>query len=99
MNCFTILIERKLEEEFNEENNSDESSESQMGKGKTVPKKMRMGKANMIDYLSVKHNDNMKLKEKQLELEEKKLFLEEKRIALEQQKWAFMAAQTQLKTD
>ena len=44
----------------------------------------------MLEYLSGKHNDNLKIKEKQLTLEEKKLELEEKRIALEEKKWELL---------
>ena len=44
----------------------------------------------MLEYFSGKHNDNLKIKEKQLTLEEKKLELEEKRIALEEKKWELL---------
>ena len=44
----------------------------------------------MLEYLSGKHNDNLKIKEKQLTLEEKKPELEEKRIVLEEKKWEIL---------
>ena len=44
----------------------------------------------MLEYFSGKHNDNLKIKGKQLTLEEKKLELEEKRIALEEKKWELL---------
>ena len=39
----------------------------------------------MLEYLSGKHNDNLKIKEK--------LELEEKRIALEEKKWELLLSQ------
>ena len=55
-------------------------------------KNRRASKVQMLDYLSTKHADNLKLKEKQLELEEKRLRVEEKKIELEELKWRYMSS-------
>ena len=44
----------------------------------------------MLSYLSTKHENNIKVKERKLDLEERKLQLEEKRLALEEIKWNMM---------
>lgn len=49
----------------------------------------------MLEYLTEKHNDNLKVKDRQLALEEKKLELEEKKIALEEKKWELLLSQIQ----
>jgi len=44
----------------------------------------------MLSYLTTKHENNIKVKERKLDLEERKLQLEEKRLALEEIKWNMM---------
>lgn len=53
-------------------------------------KRGRTGSSQMLYYLSTKHEDNIKVKERKLDLEERKLQLEEKRLALEEIKWNMM---------
>lgn len=44
----------------------------------------------MLVYLSTKHENNIKIKERRLNLDERKLQLEEKKMALEEMKWKMM---------
>ena len=47
----------------------------------------------MLQYLSDKNVDNMKVKERSLALEERRLEIEEKKIALEEKKWEYLLQQ------
>lgn len=53
-------------------------------------KRGRTGSSQMLSYLTTKHENNIKVKERKLDLEERKLQLEEKRLALEEIKWNMM---------
>ena len=44
----------------------------------------------MLSYLTTKHENNIKVKERKLDLKKRRLQLEEKRLALEEIKWNMM---------
>lgn len=60
-------------------------------KGKKTKKKLRttgrLSGCQLLSYLSEKHGDNVKLKERKLDLEERKLKIEEDRVQIEKAKW------------
>lgn len=50
----------------------------------------RVGTSQMLEYLSHKHSDDLKLREKELELVGRRLHLEERKMKLEEMKWQAM---------
>jgi hypothetical protein len=56
-----------------------------------------VGSSHLLTYLTSKHEDTLKIKQRKLDIEERKLELEEKRMNLEKEKWDFSSLMTVIK--
>lgn len=77
---------RKFKEMDEDESTADDISLIIKGVERKKSSK-RAGTSQMLEYLSHKHSDDLKLREKELELVGRRLHLEEQKMKLEEMKW------------